>query len=63
MTLLCERCYGPIDPDRDRYYRLAHLAHADRSGELTWNEATVHTDPCGPALQLATEQGGHRRAA
>ena len=62
MTLLCERCYGPIDPGRERFYRLAHIAGADHDGAVSWNHSTVHTDPCGSAVQVAgaAEQ---RRAA
>lgn len=65
MTLLCERCYSPIDPARERYYRLAHIAGTDRTGSVTWNHATVHTDPCGSAAQVCdvTDVGEQRRAA
>jgi hypothetical protein len=62
MNLLCERCYGPIDPIQERYFRLAHIAGADRNGHVAWNHATVHTDPCGPAVQVA-EVREQRRAA
>lgn len=63
MTLICERCFGPIDPEHERYYRLAHLSHAEPSGDLVWNEATVHTAPCLPAQRYAREPGRDRRAA
>ena len=56
MTLLCERCYGPIDPESERFYRLAHMAGADRDGTVSWNHATVHTDPCGSAVQAVRER-------
>lgn len=44
---ICERCYGPVDPATERYYRLAHIAGADTAGHVTWNHAVVHVDPCG----------------
>lgn len=63
MTLLCERCYGPIDPEHEEYYRLAHISHVERSGHVRWNHATVHTDLCGPAVVRAGGAEQHRRAA
>ena len=63
MTLLCERCYGPIDPASEDYVRLAHISHAERSGEVVWNDATVHTAPSCPAMAHADAAGRHRRAA
>ncbi|MET0190568.1 MAG: hypothetical protein ABW212_16310 [Pseudonocardia sediminis] len=63
MTLLCERCYGPIDPDREDFFRLAHISHADRSGDVVWNDATIHTAPSCPALVHAGGAGQRRRAA
>lgn len=62
MTLLCERCYAPIDPVSERYFQLAHIANADRTGNVAWNHATVHTDPCGAATPVA-DVGEQRRAA
>lgn len=62
MTLLCERCYGPIDPEREQYFQLAHIAHADRTGNVAWNHATVHTELCGDAAQVA-DVDEQRRAA
>lgn len=44
MTLLCERCYAPVDPATGRYYRLAHIDHADAEGNVTWRHAVVHVD-------------------
>lgn len=49
MTMLCERCYGVVDPMTDRYYRLAHLQHADLAGNVTWRDAVVHVDACPAA--------------
>lgn len=62
MTLLCERCYGPIDPEHEEFFRLGHISHAEPSGHVVFNDATVHTEPCGPAVVHA---GGseQRRAA
>lgn len=62
MTLLCERCFCPIDPDSERYYQLAHIARAYRTGEITWNHSTVHTDPCPSPVGLA-DAGEQRWAA
>jgi hypothetical protein len=62
MTLLCERCFGPIDPAREQYFQLAHIAHADRTGHVAWNHAAVHTAPCGSA-ESVTDVGEQRRAA
>ncbi|MBW0106120.1 hypothetical protein [Pseudonocardia sp. KRD291] len=63
MTLLCERCYGPIDPAGEDYVRLAHISHAEPSGDVVWNDATVHTAQSCPALVHADGAGRHRRAA
>jgi hypothetical protein len=64
MTLLCERCYGPIDPAHERYYQLAHIAGADRTGTVAWNHATVHTEPCGVVeAGDVSDVGQQRRAA
>lgn len=62
MTLLCERCFAPIDPAGERYFQLAHIAQADRTGHVAWNHATVHTDPCGPAVTVADVGEQHRAA-
>ncbi|MDN5916614.1 MAG: hypothetical protein L0I76_16180 [Pseudonocardia sp.] len=63
MTLLCERCYGPIDPAREDFYHLAHISHADRSGDVVWNDATVHSDPSCAVMAHADGAGRHRKAA
>ena len=62
-VLLCERCYGPIDPERERFYRLAHVDHAEPSGRLVWNHAAVHTEPCVPAGAPAHLSNADRNAA
>lgn len=62
MTLLCERCYGPIDPESERFYRLAHIAGADVAGRVSWNHATVHTEACTPAVK-PVEPAERRSAA
>lgn len=63
MTLLCERCYGPIDPAGEDYVRLAHISHAERSGDVVWIDATVHTAPSCPATVHADDAARHRRSA
>lgn len=49
MILLCERCYAPVDPTTDRYYRLAHIDHSDAAGNVAWRHAVVHVDTCPAA--------------
>lgn len=56
MTELCERCYGPVDPTTERVYRLAHIDHADAAGNVAWNHAVVHVDPCGPWATTTAER-------
>lgn len=56
MTEICERCYGPVDPVTERVYRLAHIDHADASGEVRWNHAVVHVDPCGSSMPTPAER-------
>lgn len=63
MILLCERCWSPVDPVGDRFYRLAHLAHADAHGDVTWRDAVVHTEPCGPLATAPHADGRRDRAA
>ncbi|MEQ3549346.1 hypothetical protein WIS52_02580 [Pseudonocardia nematodicida] len=60
MDLLCERCYAPVDPDSDRFYRLAHLYGADHDGTVHWRNAVVHTVPCAAA---GSAHDPHDRAA
>lgn len=62
MPLLCERCYGPIEPAED-YVRLAHISHAEPSGDIVWNHATLHAAASCPALAPADRTGQDRRAA
>ncbi|MBP2368091.1 hypothetical protein [Pseudonocardia parietis] len=62
MTLLCERCYGPVDPTTDRYYRLAHIDHSDAAGNVAWRHAVVHVDAC-PAAGSVTPAEQRGRAA
>lgn len=58
-TLLCERCYAPVDPVTGRYYRLAHIDHADAHGNVTWRHAIVHVDACPTAgTGVPAEQQG-----
>lgn len=62
MIQLCERCYGQIDPATERFYRLAHIDHADASGHVVWNHAAVHVDPCG-SVPADAPAGRRDRAA
>lgn len=51
--LLCERCYAPIDPARERYTTLAHIDGALPDGGIRWVHSALHAAPCGA---LATER-------
>ena len=61
MLLLCDRCYGPIDPEHEEFYRLGHVSHAEPSGHVVFDYATVHTELCGPAVAYVGGPG--RRSA
>ncbi|BBG02359.1 MULTISPECIES: hypothetical protein [Pseudonocardia] len=60
--MLCERCYGPIDPDTEGHYRLSHIDHADSAGNITWREAAVHTAACAAAGSRFTAEWQDRAA-
>lgn len=51
--LLCERCYAPIDPARERHVTLAHIDGALPDGGLRWVHSALHVGPCGA---LATDR-------
>lgn len=62
MIFLCERCYAPVDPATDRFYRLAHIDHADADGNVFWRHTVVHVEAC-PAAGTVDAVEQHGRAA
>ncbi|MFP5021748.1 hypothetical protein [Pseudonocardia phyllosphaerae] len=59
MILICERCYGAVDPETEPYVRLAHIEHAAADGTVSWRDAVAHTGGCVPAGTVvpASERG------
>jgi hypothetical protein len=53
MTLLCERCYAPIDPLTERFTTLAHIDAVEPDGTIRWVHSALHTAACG---QLARDR-------
>jgi hypothetical protein len=47
MILICERCYAPIDVEREEHVTYAHIDRALRDGTVLWVHSAVHTAPCG----------------
>lgn len=45
MTMICERCYTPID-EGESLVRLAHIDQAHPDGSVTWTYAYVHLTAC-----------------
>ena len=52
-THLCERCYAPIDPARERYTTFAHIDGVLPNGGIRWIHSALHVELCGT---LATER-------
>lgn len=47
MTLICERCYGPIAAEHEEYVTYAHIDRALPDGTVLWVHSAVHTVACG----------------